>query len=215
MRRVLTRLQKFLWIGGVCALGYCAFSLWTAHSFQAEQARKFDLQRKNSREVGESTPERSIPATKNGEVMGKLMIPRLGVKVMVVEGVDEHDLRLGAGHIPETVMPYQHGNAGIAGHRDTVFRPLRNIRKNDLIELATYQGTYTYRVVRTEIVDPDNVGVLKTTPEDSLTLVTCYPFYFVGSAPRRFIVQADKVKPDKIAAVERTTASYEIPAGAP
>ncbi len=125
-------------------------------------------------------------------MVGKLEIPRLGLSVMVVEGVGSDDLKRAAGHIPGTAFPGQSGNVAIAGHRDTFFRPLRLIRANDTITLRTLHGAYRYRVVSTKIVSPDDVEVLNPVGRDTLTLVTCYPFYYIGSAPQRFIVRADK-----------------------
>jgi sortase A len=116
---------------------------------------------------------------------------------VVVEGDDATDLQLAPGHIPGTALPGEHGNVGIAGHRDTFFRPLQFIREGDIIALATPNGTYRYRVISTEIVTPDDVQVLDPTKTDVLTLVTCYPFYFVGSAPKRFIVRADRSMPER------------------
>lgn len=118
-------------------------------------------------------------------------IPRVGISAEVIEGDDAADLKLAPGHIPGTALPGQHGNIGIAAHRDTFFRPLRFIRKGDLIGLTTLSGTYRYRVVSTQIVTPDDVQVLGPTKTDTLTLVTCYPFYYVGSAPKRFILRAE------------------------
>jgi len=112
---------------------------------------------------------------------------------MVVEGAGERDLKLAAGHVPGTSLPGEAGNAGIAGHRDTFFRSLRLIRKNDAISVTTSSGEYQYRVVSIEIVEPDDVQVLYPTKTEMLTLVTCYPFYFVGPAPRRFIIQAERI----------------------
>ncbi len=111
----------------------------------------------------------------------------------MAEGVDTLTLRRAAGHIPGTALPGQPGNVGIAGHRDRFFRPLRNIRRNDIITLTTLLGEYRYRVVSTKIVSPSDVGVLDPSVNEILTLVTCYPFYFVGSAPSRFIVRAERV----------------------
>ena len=117
---------------------------------------------------------------RDGGLIGRLEIPRLGLSVMVVEGVGEGDLIRAVGHIPGTALPGRSGNSAIAGHRDTFFRPLRLIRPNDAIVLSTLDGTYRYRVVFTTVVAPDDVRVLKPTGRDSLTLVTCFPFYFIG-----------------------------------
>ena len=109
---------------------------------------------------------------------------------MVREGADEGTLSRAVGHIPGTALPGKVGNVGLAGHRDTFFRPLRNIRADDIIELQTTSGTYRYVVKSTRIVTPRDVSVLAASGGDTLTLVTCYPFYYVGSAPKRFIVHA-------------------------
>jgi sortase A len=116
------------------------------------------------------------------------------MSVMVREGANERTLSRAVGHIPGTALPGAWGNVALAGHRDTFFRPLRNIQKDDVINIQTEQGTFTYRVESTQIVGPRDVGVLKATGGETLTLVTCYPFYYVGSAPKRFIVHATGVR---------------------
>ncbi len=109
---------------------------------------------------------------------------------MIAEGVDHGTLKRAVGHIPGTALPGEDGNIVLAAHRDTYFRPLRNIQKGDEIALTTWSGAYRYRVESIQIVGPDDVRVLRPTSLPTLTLVTCYPFYFVGSAPKRFIVRA-------------------------
>ena len=125
--------------------------------------------------------------------LGVLRIPRLGLEAPLLGGTEEATLDRGLGHIEDTAPPGTDGNAGIAGHRDGFFRVLKDITAGDAIELQTLAGRETYRVERTWIVEPDDVSVLDPTPSRSLTLVTCYPFYFVGSAPQRFIVRAVSV----------------------
>ena len=119
-----------------------------------------------------------------------LRIPRIHFEAPVLEGTDDISLNRGVGHIEETARPGADGNSGIAGHRDGYFRGLKDIGPGDVIELETVRATEVYRVDRTWIVGPEDVSVLDPTPIRSLTLVTCYPFYFVGSAPQRFIVRA-------------------------
>jgi len=126
-------------------------------------------------------------------LIGRLRIPRLSLAVMVREGAESSTLRRAVGHIPGTALPGKDGNVALAGHRDTFFRPLRNIRKDDAIDLETENGTFRYLVQSTKIVGPRDVGVLATAKEKTLTLVTCYPFYYVGSAPKRFIVRAVEI----------------------
>jgi LPXTG-site transpeptidase (sortase) family protein len=128
-------------------------------------------------------------------VIGRLDIPRLNLSVMVREGADERTLSRAVGHIPGTALPGKIGNVGLAGHRDTFFRALRNIREDDTIELETTSGSFRYVVKSTKIVTPRDVSVLEASGGETLTLVTCYPFYYVGSAPKRFIVHASQMTP--------------------
>ena len=125
--------------------------------------------------------------------IGRLEIPRIGVSVVVAEGDDEETLKVAVGHLPDTPLPWQEGNSAFAGHRDSFFRPLRRIQVGDHIHLATRHGTFRYRVTRHAVVDPDDLWVLEPSPIAALTLITCYPFDFVGSAPRRFIVHAARI----------------------
>lgn len=119
-----------------------------------------------------------------------LRIPRLGLEVPVLEGTDEWTLDRAVGHIEGTARPGQAGNVGIAGHRDSWFRVLKDVTRGELMELALPGQVRRFRVERLSIVTPDDVQVLAPARSPRLTLVTCYPFYFVGSAPQRFIVQA-------------------------
>jgi sortase A len=119
-----------------------------------------------------------------------LRIPRLRLTVPVFEGTDDATLDRGAGHIDGTAPPGADGNSGIAGHRDGFFRVLKDVVPGDVMELDTLSTTLMYRVERTWIVTPDDVSVLDPTSSGAVTLVTCYPFYFIGSAPQRFIVRA-------------------------
>lgn len=168
-------------------LGYCGFVLADTWLYQEESSQLFD----RAHLENAALPGPGASAT-NG-LLGRMEIPRLGVSVIVAEGTGEATLRRAGGHIPGTYLPGQNGNIGIAGHRDTLFRPLRNIRENDVITITTLGGEYRYRVVSTEIVSPADVAVLNSDGHEVLTLVTCYPFYFVGPAPDRFIVRAERV----------------------
>jgi len=125
--------------------------------------------------------------------MAVLRIPRLRLEVAVLPGTDDATLDRGLGHIDDTALPGADGNSGIAGHRDGFFRGLKDILPGDTIEIDTLDRKQVYRVERAWIVEPSDVSVLDPTPSASLTLVTCYPFYFVGSAPQRFIVRAVRV----------------------
>lgn len=129
-------------------------------------------------------------------LIGRIEIPRLHVHAIVEEGVDDKTLRRAVGHVPGTALPGDDGNVALAAHRDTFFRGLKDVEKDDHIQLRTLQGDYDYVVESTRIVSPKDVGVLKPTKDPVLTLVTCYPFYYVGNAPKRFIVQARQVPAD-------------------
>ncbi len=195
--------SNLLLVAGLTALAICGFVWGEAHFFQAYEGRHLDLQvkapaaRVQSAEgnpvTGKSTNARL--SLKTDSLIGKLKIDRLGISVVVLEGDEDGTLRIAAGHVPDTALPGQSGNVGIAAHRDTFFRPLRNIRDDDIITLETPEGTYQYKVQATWIVDPDHVEVLDPTPYPSLTLVTCYPFYYIGNAPHRFIVRARQISP--------------------
>ncbi len=136
---------------------------------------------------------RRRPALPPESVIGRLRIPRFGLQAIVLEGTSDDALRRAVGHIEGTSLPGEGGNTGIAGHRDTFFRDLRNIRKDDIITLETVEGRFQYAVESTRIVGPKDVKVLASKGRPVLTLVTCFPFYYVGSAPKRFIVQARQV----------------------
>jgi sortase A len=123
--------------------------------------------------------------------VGRIEIPRLRVSAIIKTGTDARTLQLAVGHIPGTALPGERGNVGLAAHRDTFFRRLRDIQSDDEIRLTTPEGTYTYRVARTDVVDPHDVWVLDPMDHPALTLVTCYPFSYVGDAPQRFIVRAE------------------------
>ena len=136
-----------------------------------------------------SPPMAAVPPVE-ADLIGRLEIPRLNVSVVVMDGDDDATLARAVGHLPGTAFPWEPGNVVMAGHRDTFFRPLRNLRQGDEIRLTTPHGQFAYRVIGMDIVEPDDVSVLAPTPLPSLTLITCYPFVYVGSAPQRFIVHA-------------------------
>jgi sortase A len=129
-----------------------------------------------------------------GDVIGRVEVPRLKLSAAVAEGDDDSTLGKAVGHLSDTPLPWQqNGNVALAAHRDGLFRPLKNIRLNDEVRVVTAQGEFSYRVRKTQIVDPDDVWVIAPTPTPTLTLITCYPFSFVGHAPHRFVVQAERV----------------------
>lgn len=135
-------------------------------------------------------PPRVLPIS---GIVGELQIPRLRLTAPVTVGEGEDVLDFSVGYLPDTALPWMPGNSAFAAHRDRLFRPLKDIHAGDAIKLTTTHGELHYRVLKTMIVKPKDVWVLGPLPSVDLTLITCYPFSYVGSAPNRFIVQAEKV----------------------
>jgi sortase A len=194
-RRRLTVIERLLILGAVVCLGWCVFVVARAWRYQSRATA-----------TTSSAPATSMPAVETpvetpagpsalpiGEPMGRIEVPRLHVSAAVANGDDDGTLTVAIGHLPDTPFPWEAGNSALAGHRDTFFRQLRNIRVGDDMRVATPYGDFTYQVSRTLIVTPDDLSVLEPTPEPTLTLITCYPFSYVGHAPKRFIVQAVRV----------------------
>ena len=187
-------------LGLVCVVSWMAISADSLLGSKREMARFAALQAAALRQP--DAPDQSLWSRervaawqaavkeKGPPPLAILRIPRIHLEVPVLEGTDDTLLNRGVGHIEDTATPGRQGNSGIAGHRDGFFRGLKDIGPGDAIELETLGAIEVYRVERTWIVDPEDVSVLDPTPARSLTLVTCYPFYFVGSAPRRYIVRA-------------------------
>jgi sortase A len=175
--------RMLLLIFAVIALSYSGWIYGYAFLHQRAENEAFDRARQSRTLIPQHLPFEA-----------RLVIARLNLTAMVEEGVGENTLSSAAGHIPSTAFPGEAGNVGVAAHRDTLFRKLKDIRKNDRIELSTVNGDYAYQVTSTTIVRPTDISVLAPTAgEKTLTLVTCYPFYFIGHAPQRFIVRARQI----------------------
>lgn len=185
-RRRIGRLLSYLLIAGGAFLLYRGGRDWVESRLgQSGAARELEVPVPPPAAPGASKPLRL------GATVAKLSIPRLGTDLYVVEGVDAADLRRGPGHMPGSALPGAEGNCVVAGHRDTHFRVLKDIRKGDDIVLETRAGLFLYRVKSTEIVSPRNTASIAPSSDAVLHLITCYPFYYLGSAPKRFIVEAD------------------------
>ena len=200
-RRALRLIERILLIFGVLCLGYYAYVSAETALYQAYEMRELDAILASApaapaREVMAAT---SAPIARArvtaGTTLGRLEIPRLHVAAVVRSGSDARTLQLAVGHIPGTALPGERGNVGLAAHRDTFFRRLGEIRPDDEVRLVTAVGTFIYRVEGTNVVEPQDVWVLDATAEPALTLVTCYPFRYVGSAPQRFVVRAHLTGP--------------------
>ena len=165
---------------GLIALGYAGYVVVDAHAFQSYEQSKF-----------EDVTRKELPSLLlEGGVIGEIQVPRLQLKAIVVQGDSHTILRRAVGHIPGTALPGAAGNVVLAGHRDTFFRPLRNIRVGDAITLKTSDGAFQYFVESTEVVPASAIEVLNATAGRTLTLITCYPFDYIGPAPNRYVVRA-------------------------
>ena len=178
---VMRTIERMMFGAGIVCLAWSAVVRSDAFSHQA-----------NARTGFQSPPFRGSASHHDDSLIGVLTLPRLRLSVAVLYGDDAASLRRGAGHLPETPLPWEKGNSAVAGHRDTFFRPLKDVEIGDAISLATPQGTFGYRVRRISIVAPDNLSVLHDDIGADLTLITCYPFGFIGAAPKRFVIHAER-----------------------
>ena len=195
----MLRAEHFFWFAGFLFLGTAGAAVIESHVYQSRENAAFDRARAA---LPEARPEaarapaefrlvaRAASPGPDGDVLGRVEIARLGVRAIVREGVDEGTLRVAVGHIPGTARPGEPGNVGLAGHRDTFFRALRNVRKGDVLTLTTLAGMETFRVASLSVVEPGRTELLRTTRGNAVTLVTCFPFDWIGAAPKRYVVEA-------------------------
>ena len=208
-RTTLRRSEYLFLIVGFLCLGYVGFTMAQAYFYQSYESYQLEesIRGRGATASGYlrsfwrpiEPPPRVLIRQETPELVsdpgliGRVEIPRLDISAMVREGVDAATLSRAVGHVPNTPLPGAAGNVAIAAHRDTYFRNVRNIRNGDRIRMVTPKGTYEYIVDSLKIVEPTEVNVLDPTPEPAITLVTCYPFNYIGSAPKRFIVRARQV----------------------
>jgi sortase A len=176
---------RVLLIAGLLALGYAAYVVIDAKAYQAIEQRRLHHARLDAS---------ASPAVIDGGAIGEILIPRLGLTAILVQGDSPASLQRAVGHLADTPLPGESGNVVLAGHRDTFFRPLKRVRAGDAIMLKTTDGDFQYLVESTAVVPPDDVQVLQPTGGRTLTLITCFPFSYVGPAPDRFIVRAREIK---------------------
>jgi sortase A len=188
LRKGLICSQAMLFTIGTVLLGYFCLVKIDAKLFQQSEHPEIRRQRTNLA---------ANPVLPNGS-LGRIEIPRLGISALIVEGTSYTALNRGVGHIEGTSWPGGPGNIGLSAHRDSIFRPLRNVRNGDEISLTHSESEFLYRVVSTKVVLPKDVAVLEPDGREILTLVTCYPFHFIGPAPNRFIVRAERVDERKL-----------------
>ena len=209
--------RTFLWLG-VAALVYAGGMTAYAVVYQRYQSWKFErvlvsATARNSKQeaaapkVLQAGIVEEAAGLREGEVVGKLEVARIGISVMVLQGIENDTLIIGAGHVPGTPLPGADANVVIAAHRDTFFRKLEGIIAGDSIQFETLRGTYEYVVDSTEIVDPEDTQVMESRARSELTLITCYPFYFVGAAPKRFVVHAQPSRDERLRRFKPAAAS--------
>jgi sortase A len=179
-------------IAAVSLIWYASVGIDAARE-QSALAAELERSRATLQAPGRRAAQRPAPLATR-EMVGRIEVPRLNLSAFAREGVDTRTLRGSAGHVPGSALPGEAGNAAFAAHRDTFFRPLKGVRKGDEIAVTTSRGEFRYVVSATRVVDPSDVSVLRASSDPTLTLVTCYPFDYIGSAPRRFIVTARLVR---------------------
>jgi sortase A len=176
-------------IAGLVLAGLGLHSIWTSHQAEQQAEEQWDTLARSQQQQ----PAKPVHRVGKGETFARLSIPRLDSHWIVFEGADKSELRMGPGHLIQTALPGSRGNCVIAGHRDTQFRVLQKVKIGEDISVEIEGRTFVYRVTDRHVVSPTDTHPLKPTKTSSLTLVTCYPFYYVGPAPKRFIVRAELV----------------------
>jgi len=183
----------WLWIERVLlGTGIVCLVWWAVVSLQAtryQYKQRAALERMRGATPAVVNDSAALPT---GSLIGSLDIPRLRLSAVIAEGDDDATLKVAIGHLPDTPMPWHEGNSALAGHRDTFVRPLQHVRVGDELLVSTVRGDFRYQVRDTMVVGPNDVWVLDPTDRPMLTLITCYPFNYVGKAPRRFIVKAER-----------------------
>ncbi|MGE5233367.1 MAG: class D sortase [Acidobacteriota bacterium] len=188
-------LERAAFAAGAVLIGWVAWQLAAAQWYQHVEGRR--LERWLAQPAAPTAlvdpafhARLARAASARHEPVGRLRIPRLGLSAVVAEGADEAILARAVGHLPRTAFPGERGNTVLAAHRDSFFRHLARLRRGDLIEIDTADGRFRYRVQGSSVVGPDHVEVSAATRDATLTLITCYPFEFIGPAPLRFVVRA-------------------------
>lgn len=191
-KTVLRVTEDCLWVVALASLGFCSVAYGSAAIHQARQKAILATLRANAAAAGPlaSATRTSTLVAPNEILLGLIEIPRLDTAAIVEEGVDTTTVWKAVGHIPGTAMPGEPGNAVLAAHRDTYFSGLGDLKVGDLVSFKSPTATYSYRVESTRIVEPDDTEVLRASKEPTLTLVTCYPFHYIGNAPQRYVVTA-------------------------
>ena len=187
--------ESALLLAGFVALSYCAGSLLAAKHYQADAQRRFrvsasELAPTGAAYSGSDRPARTVIPPAAAAPVGRLQIPAVGLSAMIAEGDTPGVLRVAVGHVPGTALPGQPGNVVLAAHRDAFFRRLGELKTGDVVRISTLGSDHNYQVTFTDVVSPQETWVMRPATGDTLTLITCYPFHFIGPAPKRFVVRA-------------------------
>jgi sortase A len=193
--RAVDAVRGTLFAVAVASLGSAGFVVLDARLFDArERERLREWSQGGPGLPGPPTLSRARRLADAGESWARLEAAHLGLSAPVVEGIEGRSLRRAVGHVPGTAFPGEAGNVVLAGHRDMHFRPLHDAQPGDLLRLVTPDGTFVYRIEALDVVGPQDVDVMGPTGHPQLTLITCYPFAFVGPAPQRFVIRAALVQ---------------------
>lgn len=200
------RLETVLLILAIGALGYCLWAWTDAGVYQLLQGSRLErlLERLGPRGGGltrADSASRTRQEAEHSGLVGRIEIPRLRVSAVIAEGVDAGTLQRAVGHVPGTPFPGETGNVVLAGHRDSFFRGLRNARRGDRIRVTTPDGVIDYLVQSVRVVGATRTEILSGDGLPALTLITCYPFNYLGSAPDRFVVRARPLEDARAPAV--------------
>ncbi len=192
---------RIMALAGLALTLYALLSYAHGYWLQSQLSRRWQLELEEIKQTSRVDSGRSsgVEVKKRpqiGELVAELEIPRIGLKAAVLHGVGARQLKRAPGHIPGTALPGAKGNCVIAGHRDTFFRRLGELEVGDLVTVRTRSGLFRYFVSEKQVVEPDETSAIARTTEPRLTLVTCYPFFFIGPAPKRYIVAA-RLEPDE------------------
>jgi len=189
--RLVRLVARVLLATGLVALGYATYVVVDARRYQAVERQQFDDRQDDPRHDGIVA---AAIAPVDGHAIGAIQIPRIGLSAVVAQGDSTLTLRRAVGHLADSSLPGDAGNVVLAAHRDGLFRPLKDIRAGDAITLTTSRGAFAYVVESTSIVSPTNIDALRPHGGRTLTLVTCFPFSYLGSSPERFIVRAREIE---------------------
>lgn len=196
LRSLLRRrfISLILIIVGLALLGYVGSEYWGMYRSQKNLEAEWEHQAAvlNASSNAAASQEKILPE----QMLTRLVVPKIGVDSIVVEGASRKALSEGPGHMKETAQPGEIGNAVITGHRDTFFRHIYELTKGDQIQVQRNGRHFTYEVTGRKIVLPQDVSVIKPTNDPQLTLITCYPTYYIGPAPKRLVVFSKLIESD-------------------